>query len=85
MKWGIQQGYIQKYLGLVPLDNKQFSGFYVKCIGRKGQMSINGCLEHKKLRNRLVQLSLSCPKAWNELKATNTLTRVLESVKLRKR
>jgi hypothetical protein len=84
-KWGIQQGYIQKYLGLVPLDNKQFSGFYVKAIGTRGEVKISGGLEHKKLKSTLVQLTLFCPKAWDELKATNTLNSVLKSVKLRER
>ena len=84
-KWGIQQGYIQKYLGLVPIDNNQFSGFYVKCIGKSGEIQISGGLEHKKLKNTLVQLTLLCPKAWDELKATNTLTSVLETVTLRGR
>jgi hypothetical protein len=84
-KWGIQQGYIQKYLGLVPLDDKQFCGFYIKCIGTSGEVQISGGLEHKKLKGALVQLTLLCPKTWDELKATNTLTSVLESVKLRER
>jgi hypothetical protein len=84
-KWGIQQGYIQKYLGLVPLDDTQFSGFYVKFIGKSGEVQISGGLEHKKLKDTLVQLTLLCPKTWDELKATNTLTSVLESVKLRER
>jgi hypothetical protein len=84
-KWGIQQGYIQKYLGLVPLNNKQFSGFYVKAIGKRGEVQITGGLEHKNLKSTLVQLTLFCPKAWDELKATNTLNSVLKSVKLRER
>lgn len=82
-KWGIQQGYIQKYLGLVPLDDKQFSGFYIKCIGTSGEVQISGGLEHKKLKNTLVQLTLFCPKTWNDLKATQTLTSVLKSVELK--
>ena len=85
MKWGIQQGYIQKYLGLVPLDNNQFSGFYIKAIGTGGKVQITGVLEHKKLKNTLIQLTLLCPKVWDELKATSTLTSVLKSVKLREK
>lgn len=84
-KWGIQQGYIQKYLGLVPIDNKQLSGFYVKCIGTNGEMQISGGLEHKKLKNTLIQLTLLCPKGWDEVKATNALISVIKSVNLRKR
>ena len=84
-KWGVQQGYIQKYLGLVPLDDEQFSGFYVKFIGTSGEVQISGGLEHKKLKGTLVQLTLLCPKTWDEVKATNTLTSILESVKLGER
>lgn len=85
MKWGIQQRYIQKYLGLVPLDDNQLTGFWVKCIGTSGEVQISGGLEHKELKNTLVQLTLLCPKAWDELKATNSLISVLESVKLKER
>ena len=48
--WGIQQGYVQKYLGLVPLDDQRFSGFYIKFIGSSGEVEISGGLEPKKLR-----------------------------------
>lgn len=82
-KWGIQQGYIKKYLGIVSLDDKHYSGFYVKFIGTDGGVQVSGALAHKKLQNTLVQLTLLSPKAWDELKATNTLTSILETVKLR--
>ena len=84
-KWGIEQGYIKKYLGLVPFDNQQFSGFYVKSIGMDGNVQISSGLEHKKLKNTLIQLTLLCPKSWDVLKATNTLTSILESVKLKEK
>ena len=84
-KWGIQHGYIKKYLGLVPLDDRQFSGFYVKFIGTGGEVQVSGGLEHKRLKNTLVQLTLLCPKAWDEVKATKILASVLESLKLRQR
>lgn len=84
-KWGIQQGYIKKYLGIVPVDDQSLSGFYIKSIGTEGDVQVSGGLEHKKLKNTLVQLTLLCPKSWDELKATSILTSVLESVKLKER
>ena len=84
-KWGVQQGYIHKYLGLMPLDDEQFSGFYVKTIGRNGEVQVSGGLEHKKLKNTLVQLTLLCPKAWDEVKATSTLSSVLKTVMLKEK
>ena len=68
---------------LVPVDEKHLSGFYIKCIGSNGEVQRSGALEHKKLKNTLVQLTLLCPQAWDELKATTALASVLDSVKLR--
>ena len=82
-KWGIQNGYIQKYLGLVAFDDNEFSGFYVKFVGTLGDIQVSGGLEHEKQKNNLVQLTLLCPIDWDELRATNTLTTILESVKVR--
>lgn len=81
-KWGIQQKYIKKYLGLVSINDKQFSGFIVKCVGNSGEIQISGGLENKKLKGTLLQLTLLCPGAWDETKAVNTITSILESAKL---
>ena len=80
MDWGIREGHIRKYMGLVPVDNGKFTGFYTKTIGNSGGVEVSGGLEHKRLKNTIIQLTLLCPKAWDEAKATNTLTSVLESV-----
>lgn len=84
-KWGIQQGFIKKYLGLTPIDNAYFSGFYVKFIGKNSEVQISGGLEHKNLKNTLIQLSLLCPKSWDEKRATDTLMFVLNYVQLNER
>jgi hypothetical protein len=81
--WGVREGYIRKYLGLVSVDNKYFSGFYTKAIGRNGGVQISGGLEHKNLKNTIIQLTLLAPGAWPESKATSTLTSILDSVALR--
>jgi hypothetical protein len=80
--WGVQQGYIRKYLGLVPVNDDHFSGFYIKTIGKDGNVEVSGGLEHKKLKNTLIQLTLLCPQTWDQGKATNTLTAVLKSLAL---
>lgn len=82
MAWGVREGYIRKYLGLVQIDDEQFSGFYTKAIGNSGGVEVSGGLEHKKRKNTIIQLTLICPKSWDEVKATNTLSSVLESVML---
>ena len=50
--FGIRQGYIRKYPGLVPVNDDQFSGFYIKTIGKSGNVEVSGGLEHKKLKTR---------------------------------
>jgi hypothetical protein len=84
MDWGVQQGYIRKYLGLVPIDNEQFSGFYVRNIGKDGDYEVSGGLEHKKLKNTLIQLTLLCPQSWDQDKADKTLQSLLSSLTLAK-
>lgn len=83
MDWGIREGHIRKYLGLVSVDNRYFSGFYTKAIGRSGEVQISGGLEHKSFRNRILQLTLLSPGGWTETKATSTLSSILDSVALR--
>lgn len=82
MDWGVRGGYIRKYLGLVPIDNDNFSGFYTKAIGKDGGIEVSGGLEYKKLKNTVIQLTLLCPQAWDQARATNTLTTVLKSLTL---
>jgi hypothetical protein len=82
MDFGIRQGYIRKYLGLVPVDDEQFSGFYTTAIGKDGNVEVSGGLEHKKLKNTVIQLTLLCPKTWDQSRATDTLTAILKSVSL---
>lgn len=83
MAWGVREGYIRKYLGVVPVDDERFSGFYTKAIGKSGGVEVTGGLEHKKLKNTIIQLMLFCPKAWDEVKAINTLSSVIKSVTLK--
>ncbi len=82
MEWGIREGYIRKYLGLVSVDNDKLSGFYTKAIGKDGNVQVSGGIEHKDKKNALLQLTLLCLKTWDEGKATKTLSSILESVKL---
>jgi hypothetical protein len=83
MDFGVRQGYIQKYLGLAPVDDEQLSGFYTTAIGKDGNMQVAGGLEHKKLKNTVIQLTLLCPKSWDQVRAQATLTAILKSVSLR--
>ena len=80
MAWGVREGYIRKYLGIVDVETEQFSGFYTKTISNKGAIEISGGLEHKKLKDTIIQLTLLCPNDWDETKATNTMTILLNSV-----
>lgn len=82
MDFGVRQGYIQKYLGLVPVNDEQLSGFYTTAIGRDGDVQVAGGLEHKKLKNTVIQLTLLCPKSWDQALAQKTLTAILKSVSL---
>jgi hypothetical protein len=83
MDWGVRKGYIRKYLGLVSVDDDTFSGFYTKTIGNEGEVDVSGALEHKNLKNTIIQLTLLCPKGWDETKATKTLADILKSVILK--
>lgn len=82
MAWGVREGYIRKYLGLTSVDDKNFSGFYTKAIGKEGAVEVSGGMEHKNLKNTIIQLTLLSPSDWDEAKATNTLTTILASVLL---
>lgn len=82
MDFGIKQGSIRKYLGMVSVDDAQFSGFYTKAIGKSGNIEVSGGLEHKKLKNTVIQLTLLSPKSWDEEKSTSTITGILKSVVL---
>jgi hypothetical protein len=81
-QWGIQHGYIRKYLGLVPLEDDNISGFYVTTIGKGGNVEVTGGLEHKRLKNTLIQISLLCPEAWDQNRATTSLTALIRSLVL---
>jgi hypothetical protein len=85
MAWGVREGYIRKYLGLVSVDNERFSGFYTKAIGKGGSVEISGGLEHKNLKNTIIQLTLLSPSGWDEARATTDLTSILDSVTLRQK
>jgi hypothetical protein len=80
MDFGVQHGYIDKYLGLARVDYDELSGFYTKAIGAGGSVEVSGGLVHKTLKDRVIQFTLLCPRAWSQDKATNTLTAILKSV-----
>ena len=83
MDWGVREGYIRKYLGVVEVESEQFSGFYTKAIGNTGEIEISGGLKHKKLKDTIIQLTLLCPTNWDETQATNTINTLLNSVMLK--
>lgn len=83
--WGVREGYIRKYLGFVPVENERLAGFYTKAIGNNGRVEISGGLEHKKLKNTIIQLTLLCPRAWDEVEAVNQLSPIINSVMLREK
>ncbi|MBE0673687.1 MAG: hypothetical protein IH591_03410, partial [Bacteroidales bacterium] len=83
MNFGIQQGYIQKYIGLVSVDEEPFSGFYTKIIGEDGNIEVSAGLEHKDMRNTILQLTLLSPPAWNEKEASIKLETILSTVSLK--
>ena len=83
MQYGIQQGFIKKYLGMVSVDRAPLTGFYTKAIGRSGNVEVSGGLEHSKKKNTIVQLTLLAPNEWKEDAAVAALETVLASVKLK--
>lgn len=54
--WGVRNGYIREYLGLVPIDDENLSGFYMKAVGKSGNVQVSGGLEHKKLKNAIISV-----------------------------
>ena len=84
MNYGIQQGIIRKYLGLVSVDEDPLSGFYTKAVGKSGNINVSGGIEHKELKNTMIQLTLLAPKNWTEAKATSSLSKILKSVTIKK-
>lgn len=84
MAFGVREGYIRKYLGLVSVATNQLSGFYTKAIGNTGNLELAGGIEHKDLKNMVIQLTLLCPANWDEARATRALSSVLDSLVLRR-
>ena len=84
MNYGIQQGFIQKYLGLVSVDKNLLAGFYTKAIGASGNFELSGGLEHREMKNTIIQLTFLAPKGWDEKESTTLLETVLKSVTLKK-
>ncbi len=80
MKHGILQGFIREYLGLVSVDEAPLSGFYTKAIGKKGNFEASGGLEHRDLKNTMVQLTLLAPQGWGEKETLNELNAIVKSV-----
>jgi hypothetical protein len=85
MAFGVREGYIRRYLGLVSVATNQLSGFYTKAVGNKGNLELSGGIEHKDLKNMVIQLTLLCPADWDEARATRTLSSVFDSLRLRQR
>ena len=83
--WGVRNGFIRKYLGLIPIDDETWSGFYIKMIGKNGNVEVSAGLEHKKLKNTIIQITLISPKAWDEAKATDSLGDILKSLVLKQK
>lgn len=81
MDWGVKEGYIKQYLGMVPVDDENFSGFYTKTVGNDGNFEVSGGLEHKERNNVIIQVTLLCPKDWDESTAENTYISIIKSVK----
>jgi hypothetical protein len=82
MQFGIQQGFIRRYLGLVSIDRPPLTGFYTKAIGKSGNIEASAGLQHSGKANTIIQLTLLAPAEWDESKANYTLDSVLKSVVL---
>jgi hypothetical protein len=82
--WGVREGYIKRYLGLVPVEYGALAGFYTKAVGNSGSIELSGGLEHSARKNTLIQLTLLTPQIWNMDKASQVLTELMRSVKLAK-
>jgi hypothetical protein len=83
MQYGIQQGFIKKYLGMVSVDSAPITGFYTKAVGRSGNVQVSGGVEHSRKKHTIVQLTLLAPVEWNEDAAVAALEKVLASLKLK--
>jgi hypothetical protein len=82
MKYGIQQGFIKKYLGMVSIDRAPLTGFYTMVIGKSGNVEVLGGIEHSSKKNTIVQLTLLAPNEWKEDIAVAALEKLLVSVQL---
>ncbi len=80
--WGVREGYIKKYLGLVPVKNGPLSGFYIKTVGNNDGVELSGGLEHSAKKNSIIQLTLLPPKTWKMEKAVQVLTELMDTVHL---
>jgi hypothetical protein len=83
MAFGIREGYIRKFIGLEPFDGPPFSGFYVVAIGNDGAVQISGGLQHRQYNDSLLQLTLLCPRSWDDARAVSTMSGLLRTVQLR--
>jgi hypothetical protein len=81
-EWGVHEGHIQKFVGLFPTENANISGFCLKVISKSGEMTISVTAQHTKRPNEIFQITLICPKSWDDAKTTRIFSSLIESVKL---
>jgi hypothetical protein len=80
MDYGIQHKIIGEYMGMVPIDNEQYSGFYTIAFGMHGGYEFSAVLEHKKPNNAVIELTLLCPEDWGPTAPRNTFVFLLKSM-----
>ncbi|MFH0990055.1 MAG: hypothetical protein V1799_08575 [bacterium] len=67
-----------KYSDPVPINDERFLGFYTISRGSLDRVEISGSLEHKKLKNTLIQFTLRCPRSWDEYRASTTFSSIIQ-------
>jgi hypothetical protein len=77
--WGVRQGYIKTYVGTETIQTSDYSGFYTTAIGNDGSTQISAGIEHKAIKNRIVQITMLCPKAWDSKRCIDGSKEIIKS------
>lgn len=83
MKWGIREGYIRSSSEVKPLNVNDFTGFYIIAVNKNGVFNVSGGAMHVEHPNEIIQLTLICPKEWNEASATDIFERIFKTIRLK--
>lgn len=83
MEWGLDQGYIKKYLGTETITNKFFNGFYTRVIDPDGAIILSGGGTCDNNEDIIIQVTLISPTSWDISESEKIFNKIISSITVR--